>query len=222
MFFHLCQNPSFFFHLTQKFKMAAKNGRKMTFGKKLPVESVDILEAKNFVQIAVFCSISELNVFLHFTQKFKMATKNGRKTVCGKSEHMDTMGDHKCCQNYFILHNFQEKCFILHRFRKKKVFFWGAFYTKIQDGWRQNFFVKIALFHTISEINVFLCFTQKFKMATKNGGKMIFGKNRQLTLQISWRQNFFVKIALFHTISEINVFLCFMQKFKMATKMAGK
>ena len=28
-------------------------------------------------------------------------------------------------------------------------------------------FVKIALSHTISEINVFLCFTQKFKMAGK-------------------------------------------------------
>ena len=29
-----------------------------------------------------------------------------------------------------------------------------------------------------------LCFMQKFKMATKSGGKTIFGKNRQYTLQI--------------------------------------
>ena len=29
-------------------------------------------------------------------------------------------------------------------------------------------FVKITLSHTISEINAFLRFTQKFKMATKN------------------------------------------------------
>ena len=35
--------------------------------------------------------------------------------------------------------------------------------------------------HTISEINVFLCFRQKF---THNGGKIILGKNRQLTMQI--------------------------------------
>ena len=32
-------------------------------------------------------------------------------------------------------------------------------------------FVKIARSHTISEINAILLFTQKFKMATKNGGK---------------------------------------------------
>ena len=47
-------------------------------------------------------------------------------------------------------------------------------------------FVEIVLSPTVSEINVFLRFTQKFKMATKNGGKMIFEKSSQLTLQIPW------------------------------------
>ena len=43
-------------------------------------------------------------------------------------------------------------------------------------------FVKITLSRTISEINAFLCFTQKFKMAAKNGGKTIFGKKWPMTL----------------------------------------
>ena len=35
-------------------------------------------------------------------------------------------------------------------------------------------FIEIALSHTVSEINVSLFFMHKFKMATKNGGKIIF------------------------------------------------
>ena len=33
---------------------------------------------------------------------------------------------------------------------------------------------EIALSHTVSEINKFLCFMQKFKMATKDGGRTSF------------------------------------------------
>ena len=36
--------------------------------------------------------------------------------------------------------------------------------------------VKIALSHSLSKINGYLRLTQKFKMATKSGGKMIFAK----------------------------------------------
>ena len=78
----------------------------------------------------------------------------------------------------------------------------NAFYTEIQDGcqkwqeidfwekspvdsadtlWVKNF-EEIALSRTISEINAFLCFMQKFKMATKNGRKLMFGKSHQFTL----------------------------------------
>ena len=44
--------------------------------------------------------------------------------------------------------------------------------------WVQNF-VKIALSHTVSEINVLLHFMQNFKMAAKSGGKAIFAKSCQ-------------------------------------------
>ena len=39
-------------------------------------------------------------------------------------------------------------------------------------------FSEIALPNTVSEINVLLHFTQKFKLTTKNG-TMIFGKSQQ-------------------------------------------
>ena len=62
-------------------------------------------------------------------------------------------------------------------------------YAEIQDDiqkWRENVswgksqdhsadyknLVEIALSHTVSKINAFLHFVQKFKMATKNGGKI--------------------------------------------------
>ena len=77
----------------------------------------------------------------------------------------------------------------------------SAFYAEIQDGRQKHWgkkifgkvahslckypgdqkFAKIALSRTVSEINGFLCFTQKFKMAAKNDGKTIFGgKSRQM------------------------------------------
>ena len=74
--------------------------------------------------------------------------------------------------------------------------------------------VKIALSRTVSEINGFLCFTQKFKMAAKNDGKTIFwGKSRQMIADSLGVKNL-VKIALSCIISEINAFLHFMHKFK--------
>ena len=59
--------------------------------------------------------------------------------------------------------------------------------------------IKISLSRTVSEIKVFLCFMQKFKMAAKNGGQAILGKNRQTTLGFK----IFVEITLSHTVSEI-------------------
>ena len=73
-----------------------------------------------------------------------------------------------------------------------------VFNTEIQDDhqkWRGNhFWQKIpddsaytlglknllkSLSCTVSEINAFLCLTQKFKMATKNEEQTIFGKKCQ-------------------------------------------
>ena len=59
--------------------------RENDFWEKSPVHSADTLWVKNFVEIAVSRCISEINVFLRLTQKFKMATNSGWKTIFGKS-----------------------------------------------------------------------------------------------------------------------------------------
>ena len=82
-------------------------------------------------------------------------------------------------------------------------------------------FTKIVLSRTVSDINVFLHFTQKFKMVAINGGITIFGKSRQFTAHTLGIKKF-VEIALSHNVSEINAFLRFMHKFKMSAKNSGK
>ena len=115
-----------FLHFTQKFKMAAKSGRKTIFGEKLPVNSADILGVKNF---ALSHTVSEINTILRFKQKFKMAAKNGGKTIFGKSLEytLQVTWGSKICRNCFISHRFQDKCVFV-------------FYIEIQDGhlWREN------------------------------------------------------------------------------------
>ena len=55
------------------------------FWEKSPVDSADTLWIKNFVEIALSCTVSKINTFLNFTQKFKMAAKSGGKTIFAKS-----------------------------------------------------------------------------------------------------------------------------------------
>ena len=55
------------------------------FCENLPVDSAVTLWVKNFVKITLSCIVYEINAFLRFTQKFKMAAKNGGKTTFGKS-----------------------------------------------------------------------------------------------------------------------------------------
>ena len=47
--------------------MAAKMAEKIFLGGKSPDESLDFLGAKNFAEIALSHTISEINAFLHFT-----------------------------------------------------------------------------------------------------------------------------------------------------------
>ena len=125
------------------------------------------------------------------------------------------------------------------RFRDKHVF---AFNAEIQDGRqkaRQNDickmspvdsaatlrvknFIEITLSRSVSEINVFLRLTQKFKMAAKSGIENNFCEKLPVDCTNTlWVKNF-VKIALSDSVSEINTSLHLMQKFKMAAKRRGK
>ena len=84
-------------------------------------------------------------------------------------------------------------------------------------------FLFIYLFFFASEINAFLCLTQKFKMATKSGREnSFFVKIMPVdSADTLWVINF-VEIALSRSIFEINALKHFMQKFKMAAKRCGK
>ena len=67
-----CQNCSISLHFRDNCMIAAKSGRKMIFGGKSPVDYAYTLWIKNFVEIALSCSFSKKNLFLLFTQKFKI------------------------------------------------------------------------------------------------------------------------------------------------------
>ena len=70
------------------FHAEIQDGRQKCWGKtifeKNPQKSVDTPGVKNFIEIALSHTASEISAFLRFKQKFKMATKNGRKTILGK------------------------------------------------------------------------------------------------------------------------------------------
>ena len=56
---------------TQKFKMAAKNGKKTIF-EKSPVNSADTQGVKNFIEITPSHTFFKILVFLCFAQNLKM------------------------------------------------------------------------------------------------------------------------------------------------------
>ena len=55
------------------------------FLEKWPVDCAHTLWVKNFIEISLSRTLSEINGCLHFTQKFKMVAKNGGKIIFGKS-----------------------------------------------------------------------------------------------------------------------------------------
>ena len=78
------------FALYAEIKDGHQKWRENDFGGKLAVNFSDTLEVKNLAEIALSCTVFEINVFLHFMQQFKMATKNGWKIIFGKS-HQNTL-----------------------------------------------------------------------------------------------------------------------------------
>ena len=62
-----------------------QNWRETDFWQNLTDEYVYTLGVKNFVNLSLSCTISEIHAFLNFTQKFKMAAKNDRKAMFGKN-----------------------------------------------------------------------------------------------------------------------------------------
>ena len=130
------------------------------------------LRVKNFVEIALARSVSDINRFLRLTQKFKMASKSVRKTIFRKIAS-------RLCR-YPVGQKFRRNRSIWLCFQDKWVF---VFNTEIQDGcqksqendfWEKSLVDSAATLwvknfvgnRSISEISKFLCLTQKFKIAT--------------------------------------------------------
>ena len=88
-----CQNHSNLLHFRDKHVFAfytdIQDGRQKCWendlAKTLRVDSAATLWVKKFVKIALALSITKINTFLHFTQKCKMATKSGGKTILAKT-----------------------------------------------------------------------------------------------------------------------------------------
>ena len=83
-------------------------------------------------------------------------------------------------------------------------------------------FVEIALSHTISEKNVFFAFNAEIQDDCHKWGKPFFCEKMPVHSPHTLVVKNCIKIALSRTISEINAFLCFMQKFKMTVKNGRK
>ena len=128
----------------------------------------------------------------------------------------------KFWRNFSICHHFRDKCVFV-------------FYAEIQDGrqkWRGKPFLKkvtstlswyeITLSRTVSEINVCLRFTQKFKMAAKRGGKTICEKDTSILCWHPVSQKFRQNRSISHRVRDKCVFTFFCKNPRWPPKMAGK
>ena len=80
---------------------------------KSPDTSPDTLGVQNFAEISLSHTISKIYAFLHFTQKFKMTGKKGRKRLLEKiayslCKYAWGKKFHYC--NRSISHHFRDKC----------------------------------------------------------------------------------------------------------------
>ena len=153
-----------------------------------------------------------------FTQKFKMATKNGGKTIFGKSHQLTLLitclGGKK----------FRPNCCISHRFPDKCVF---TLYAEIQDGrqkWQENDFgenspvdsrdtlalknfKEIALSRTVFEIFTLFYFPLKSKMAAISCENLNFSLFNKTPLYYPVGQKFTQNCSISYNFGDIYTFL---------------
>ena len=83
------------------------------FWGKSPDDFEDTLGIKNFIQIALSHTVSQINVFFCFLRRnSEWPNKNGAKTIFWECHQMTAdryPGDQKFCVNYY-LSPFQDKC----------------------------------------------------------------------------------------------------------------
>ena len=106
-------------------------------------------------------TVSQINVFMRFTQKFEMVVKNGGKTIRAKKWQMIFIytGGKKFRYNCSMLHHFRDKCILVFYAETQDSYqkwrendFWQKVpYNFAYTGWAKNF-VGIALSQIVSDI----------------------------------------------------------------------
>ena len=101
----------FFCVLHRNSRWVSKMAGKRLWGK-WPLDSADSLRVKNFVKIDLCHTVSQIDVFLCFTQKFKMAAKNGRENDFWGKLPVDCRypTGQKFHQNRSISHSYRDEC----------------------------------------------------------------------------------------------------------------
>ena len=105
------------------FNVEIQDGHQMSgkwFCEKPPVDSADTLQVRNFIEITISNSLPYKHV-LHFTQKFKMATKKWRESDFCKMwpvHSADTLWVQNFCRNRSISHRFWGECSFTQKFKR--------------------------------------------------------------------------------------------------------
>ena len=120
---------------------------------------------KNFIEIALSRSVSEINLYLRLTQKFKMATKSGGKRFLGRvvSRLCRHPVGQKFRRNRSITLRFRDFLRFTQKFKMVAKSGGKMFFCKkspVDSGdtlWVKNF-VEISLSCSVSKINAFFLF----------------------------------------------------------------
>ena len=164
--------------------MASKSGRKTIFGK-ISSRLCRYLRVKNFVKITLSHSVSEINRFLHLTQKFKMATKSIRKTIFGKiSSRLCRYLRVKNFVKITLSHSVSEINRFLRLTQKFKMAVKSGgktIFAKKRQWTRQipcgsKILLKSLYLTPISEINTLLCLRRNSRCPPKVAGKRFLQK----------------------------------------------
>ena len=160
----------------QIFKMAAKNGGKQ-FLEKVASQLWGYPSDKNFNKIALSRIVSEINAFLHFTQKFKMATKKWQQNDFWEKspvDSADTLGV-KTFNKIAVSHTVSEemRLCVLHRNSRwspkmaGKRFLEKTRQLTLEIPWRSKILTK-SLYLAPFEIFTFFNLLLKSQMAAKS------------------------------------------------------
>ena len=135
--------------------------QKTTFGKIWQM-AVYTLTAINLVETILSLTITEINLFWRFMQKFKKATENGWKTIFGKKWQMTPhVYPVENLVKITILHHFRDKCVFC--FTQKVKIFGKKCQMTLPIPCRPRKLVEISLSHNVSEMNAFFTEIQKKK-----------------------------------------------------------